>query len=174
MTTWTVRQWIGVDALVLALAIAGGSLLATFQGRMVDVSRPDFVEDVQWWRSLSEIVAQNGRVWLLMFAGVVSFGAAGASALVSNGLRFGMDVAALILSAPGELRFLLPHGVLEFAALTVGAASCQYLGCALFGILTKNPMVRPLGEGLRAFGWSCVLGLLAALVETASHVMRLT
>ena len=174
MTRWTIREWIAVNALAVAGAICAGSILASSQGRIVNVVRPDVVEAVRWSQSLAEIVAQNGRVWMFMFVGTVSFGAAGLSVLLSNGFRFGMDMAALILSAPTELRFLLPHGVLEFAALTVGAASCQYIGCVLFGTLTKDPAANPIREGVLAFGWSCVLGLMAALVETASHVMRLT
>lgn len=173
MNRWTIREWIAVNTGLLAAAIALGALLATSQGLLVEVARPDVVTDVRWWRSLVGIVSQNSRIWLFILAGVVSFGAAGLSALLANGFRFGMDVAALVLSAPTELLFLLPHGVMEFAALTTAAAASQHIGCALFGILVKNPDVRPLGEGLRAFGWSCVLGLAAALIESVSHMLRL-
>jgi uncharacterized membrane protein SpoIIM required for sporulation len=120
------------------------------------------------------IALENGRLWVYMCAGIASFGAAGFVVLVGNGLRFGLDATALARGAPEDLGFLLPHASLEFLAFTLAAAACQYLGWLLFDLLVFDRRRAPVGPGIRGLTWSFALMLLAALVEAASQMARVS
>ena len=115
---------------------------------------------------------ENSRVWLYTCAGFVSFGVVGFFVLLGNAFRFGMDAMSLARGAPRELIYLLPHAVLEFAAFTLAAASCQYLAWCLFDLLVLNRIRAPARAGVQALVLSFVLLIVAACVETYSHSVR--
>jgi uncharacterized membrane protein SpoIIM required for sporulation len=83
-----------------------------------------------------------------------------------------MDVATVALSAPAELTFLAAHGLLEFGAFTLAAASVQYLGWMLLRLLAVNSSSGRLAIGLSALAGSAGLVVLAAWVEALSHAAR--
>jgi uncharacterized membrane protein SpoIIM required for sporulation len=121
----------------------------------------------------------NGRLWLFMCLGTVTFGAAGAVVLLSNALRFGMDAMALATSSPADWPFLFPHAIVEFAAFILAAAACQHLGLRLLDTLATSQSVRRVrSEGARVgvwtLAWSLNFLVMGALVETIAYIARRT
>jgi uncharacterized membrane protein SpoIIM required for sporulation len=123
--------------------------------------------------SARAIVVENGRVWLAIGGGALAFGAVGAAVIATNGFRFGMDVATVTRSDPGQLRFLLPHSALEFAALTLAASACQCLGWRILELLAFARRPGPILPSLLALAASAGLGVVAAVVEAVSQAARL-
>jgi uncharacterized membrane protein SpoIIM required for sporulation len=165
------RRLIGANALLVAGAVACGVAIGTMDGRQVELpsslaSSPDIPG------STLQIVRQNGRVWLFVCGTLASFGVAGAALLAANAFRFGVDVATVGLSIPGELTFLAAHGLLEFAAFTLAVAAVQYLGWMLFALLARGEPMGRLSIGLTGLAASAAVGLLAAWVEALSHAAR--
>jgi uncharacterized membrane protein SpoIIM required for sporulation len=150
----------------------GGALVSNVEQPRVHLDR-QVSTPVSPTASLQLILRQNGQVWLSVCGGTVSFGAMGLAVIVSNGFRFGFDAATVARSAPGELRFLLPHGVLEFLALTLAAAACQHLAWLLFELLALGRSTGQVKPPLTALASSVPIGVAAALVEVMSQVARL-
>jgi uncharacterized membrane protein SpoIIM required for sporulation len=172
VTALTMRRLVCANAIALVCAGCCGAALAAAQERRVFLTHSDTQARVDISRSIAVIVRGNGAVWLYVAAGTVSFGAAGTVVLVSNGFRFGMDVAAVALSEPRELRFLLPHSLLEFGAFTLAAGACQWLGWLLFQFLAFNRRGSGAAAGVGALAASACLGCLAAVVEALSLAAR--
>ena len=158
-------------ALALVVAMACGAALAIAVGERVQFVR-DESATLDPAAVFAFIVRENGRMWLYVCLGVVSFGAAGFVALIGNGFRFGMDAALVAQSAPAELPFLLPHATVEFASFTLAAAACQYLGLLLLELLVFDRRRAPVSVGVHGLMWSACLLLLAAFVETVSRMAR--
>lgn len=168
------RQLLLANAVVLLCVGASGVATANIQQSRVVPTRPAPAEGpLDPARSLSDILRQNGRVWASIAVGIPSLGAAGTVVLVTNGFRFGMDAASVWRGAPGELWFLLPHGVLELASLAVAGAACHRLGWLLFEVVALNRRGRGAGLAVAALAMSAGIGFLAALVETAARMARL-
>ena len=156
---------------LLLVAVAGGSGLAAWQGHAVSVPEGALPQQAGV-AFFVRVVEANSRVWVYTCAGLVSFGVAGFFVLFSNAFRFGMDVTSMARGAPQELAYLLPHAALEFAALTLAAASCQYLAWCLFDLLVLNKPRVPARAGVEALAVSFVLLVLAACLETYSQSLR--
>lgn len=170
----TLRGLVCANALALLCAGSCGAALAVAQGRRVEFTRQADAAGVSFTQMVVEVARGNGRVLVHVAAGIVSFGAAGTVVLVINGFRFGMDAAAVAVGSPQELRFVLPHGFLEFVAFTLAAAASQYLGWLLFQLLAFNRRGTGAAVAAATLVASAGLGLLAAVVESWSHVARLS
>ena len=172
MSRPVLRYLVAANALLVACAVICGAAFAASDGRRVVLPPAGGAAPPRIGESTVQIVRQNGRVWLYICASLGSFGAAGAGVLVANAFRFGMDVATVALSAPAELTFLAAHGLLEFGAFTLAAASVQYLGWMLLRLLAVNSSSGRLAIGLSALAGSAGLVVLAAWVEALSHAAR--
>jgi uncharacterized membrane protein SpoIIM required for sporulation len=172
VTPPVLRRLIGANALLVAGAVACGAVLGTMDGRRVVLPSSVAAPSPDIPGSTLQIVRQNGRVWLFVCTTLASFGVAGAGLLAANAFRFGVDVATVGLSVPGELTFLAAHGLLEFAAFTLAVAAVQYLGWMLFALLASGCRTGRLSIGLTALLGSGAVGLLAAWVEALSHAAR--
>ena len=163
---------VSLGYLVLVVAgIAGGCAISIWQGHAA--AAPRYAHrpqtDVAF---LVGVLQANGRVWVYTCCGLVSFGVVGLFVLFGNAVRFGIDVTSLARGAPRELVYLLPHAVVEFAAFTVAAASCQYLAWCLFDVLVLNRARAPVRPGVQALAVSLVLLVVAACLETYSQSLR--
>jgi len=157
----TRRRWpgpasrLGVVSLgylvLLVAGIASGAAISLCQGHAVAAPR-DAHAHQSGTAFLVGVLQANGRVWLYTCCGLVSFGVVGLFVLFGNAVRFGIDVTSLARGAPRELVYLLPHAVVEFAAFTVAAASCQYLAWCLFDVLVLNRARAPVRPPHRAPG----------------------
>jgi uncharacterized membrane protein SpoIIM required for sporulation len=168
----TLRQLVAINTAALASAALSGALVSSLGQHRVHLRGPAAPVPVGIVASARDIAVQNGRVWLSICSGVVSLGAVGAVVVVTNGFRFGMDATTVARSAPRELRFLLPHSTLEFAALALAAAACQDLGWQLFTLLAFSRRPARAGPGLLCLAASAVVGLAAAVVEALSRAAR--
>jgi uncharacterized membrane protein SpoIIM required for sporulation len=157
-------------AVILAVAMASGAALAAWQGHALSVeqvfARPTGAA------FLLQVLEFNGRIWLYMCIGLVSFGVAGLFVLLGNGFRFGMDVMSMARGSPHELVYLLPHAALEFVAFTLAGASCQYLAWWLFELLVFDRTPARARAGVHALAVSFVLLVIAACIETLSNSVR--
>jgi len=171
MLTLSLRRILMWYAVALAVSFLTGAVL-TMAHTQPAMTPPTLVPDVSPWDLFTVIARANGKLWAFMSLGVVAFGSVGLVALVGNGLRFGMDVTALALAAPGELFYLLPHASLEFTGFLLAAAACQFLGVRLFAVLVLDRPAGPLRTAIWANACSLLLLFAAALVETASAAGR--
>jgi uncharacterized membrane protein SpoIIM required for sporulation len=161
-----------MNTMALACAALSGAVVSSLGQHRVHLVGPAAPAPAGIVESARDIAVRNGRVWLSICGGVVSLGAVGAVVVVTNGFRFGMDAATVARSAPRELRFLLPHSALEFAALILVAAASQDLGWQLFTLLAFSRRPARAGSGLLCLAASGVVGLAAAVVEALSRAAR--
>jgi uncharacterized membrane protein SpoIIM required for sporulation len=169
----TLRRLIVMNLAVLLSAVLCGAAIATLEGRRVRLDGGPAAVPVNLAGAAREIAGENARVWLAVCAGVASFGAVGTAVVATNGFRFGMDLTTVARSEPHELRFLLPHSVLEFAALTLAASACQSLAWRVFELLALNRRPQRVNAGVLALAVSACLVLAAAFLEAVSLAARL-
>jgi uncharacterized membrane protein SpoIIM required for sporulation len=156
---------------LLVTAVAGGGAVAAWREQALAPPHHG-ATPTEGAVFLVRVLESNALVWAYTCAGLVSFGAAGLFVLAGNAFRFGMDAMSMARGAPRELVYLLPHAVLEFAAFTLAAASCQYLAWCVFDVLVLNRPRVPAEPGLRMLAVSFVLLVIAACVETCSWAVR--
>lgn len=155
---------------MFAAAVAGGGALAAWQGHALIV--PAHAHPSAGAAFFAQVIEANGRMWVYICIGFVSFGVIGGFVLLGNAFRFGMDVVSMARGTPHELVYLLPHAPLEFAAFILAGASCQYLAWCLFDLLVLNQTRVPVRAGVQTLALSFVLLMLAACLETYSYSVR--
>jgi uncharacterized membrane protein SpoIIM required for sporulation len=159
---------IGLVSLVCLGALVAAATNHTAVLAPPPVNRPP----VDIWTNALLLIAHNGRVWVYTVAGVLSFGAASLFVLMTNGLRLGVDIAAVARGNSAELLYLVPHGVLEFAAFTLAASASEYLGLQMFDTLFRHRPFRDARTGAAVLAVSAALLTAAGFAEAVSQSIR--
>ncbi len=128
------------------------------------------IPDVGMPLMASEIISNNVQVSILAFAGGVAAGVGSVAILVFNGVFLGAVFGLFAASGLSGylLAFVLPHGVIELAAICIAGGAGLWLGSALVlpGDRTRRSALVERGrEAVALLAGAVVLLVVAGVVE---------